>query len=133
MSRCRNCAHDADGHAMAAPGRCLHAGCRCPGWEAMPRVNGACPGCGNGNEDYEPVEPGQVPTPGDESLCWDCGTLGIFAIGPLGGLYVRPATMDERAAMLTSPEIAAAVRAWAKAKDTQGTRSRAVEDVRRTL
>jgi hypothetical protein len=59
--------------------------------------------------------PDAVPEDGDASLCWRCGTVSIYEIGPLGTRLVAP-TAEQQAEIDTDPTIAAAREALVQAK-----------------
>lgn len=78
------------------------------------RVPGiACLSCGETIDGAAPVDQDAddpaAPAPGAVSLCFYCGNLAVFELHPVGYLYLRPPTDDERTAMLADPQIVRAM------------------------
>lgn len=71
-----------------------------------------CPGCGRKNELHHGPNPGDVPEAGDVSLCWLCGTIGIYTDKDL-----RLANEEELLELLQDEELAAAIHAVRRARE----------------
>lgn len=63
----------------------------------------ACPHCGRINEAHDGPTRDATPKPGDVSLCWGCGGVGIFT-----ETGVRKPTPDEAAELEAAPKVKAA-------------------------
>lgn len=59
-----------------------------------------CPHCGRVNTEHDGPTPDATPGPGDVSLCWRCGGLGIFTTDG-----VRKPTPEEEQELAAAPEI----------------------------
>jgi hypothetical protein len=69
----------------------------------------SCPHCGRHNPHH--VHPsGRPPADGDSFMCWQCRGLGLYVVGPLGGVVgVRKPTAVELAELLESAEVREAI------------------------
>lgn len=48
-----------------------------------------CVYCGFEAEDYTAIMKGTTPQPGDVYICWECGGMAQYELGPLGQLVAK--------------------------------------------
>lgn len=81
----------------------------------------ACPHCGQVNEVHAGAD--DAPQPGDVSICWTCGTPGVYT----HDLAIRKPTQEELIEIAAHPDFQKAVIARALSR-TPGEASRRVWD-----
>lgn len=81
-------------------------------------LEAVCPYCKHPS-DYTARDPGDSPSVGDLSLCWGCGVLAAYEMGPSGGLTLRKTTAAENADIAAAPEVTA-MQAGRRIAMTQG-------------
>lgn len=62
-----------------------------------------CPHCSTLINWHTPSEGDQPPTPGDYTMCWQCGNFSLFAEDGGGGPFLRFATAEEQAVIDKDP------------------------------
>lgn len=53
-----------------------------------------CPSCGTHLDGHEGLDPADVPSDGDVSVCYHCDSISVYASGPFG-LWLRRPTGQE--------------------------------------
>lgn len=72
------------------------------------KLPATCPSCGKANDCHDcTTDPGATPEPGDVTLCWYCGQLGIYTEAG-----IRLPTDDELAELLSDQGVLDAIAAF---------------------